>query len=71
MTWKDFAPDDPKGLRPFIEYQFNEMVKAGYFFVKDEKEANKIYDEVSDRCFQELKEYIESYQASSLKETKT
>lgn len=61
MTWRDYHPEDPDGLRAFIKYQFDEMVKAGYFFCKDEQEADKIYDEVSDRTMAELKEHLAQF----------
>ena len=30
MSWKQYAPDDPEGLRTFVEDYVNRMVKREY-----------------------------------------
>lgn len=60
MSWKDFAPSDPEGLKHFIKYQFNEMIKAGWLTANDEQ-ADIIYDEVCDRTMEELDNYIAEF----------
>ena len=64
-TWRDFAPDDPEGLRYWVKYDVEETIKAGYFTEADDEKAQKIHDEVQDRIMKELKEYIENYQSSA------
>jgi hypothetical protein len=58
MAWKQYAPDDPKGLRPFVEDLVNRMIKAGVLTIRDVEEAKKREDQVWDEMMKELKEHI-------------
>ena len=69
MTWRNFAPDDPKGLRPFVEDLVNRLIERRGFTVSSDEEAEKIFDEVHDEMMTELRTHIETWQDSNKKET--
>jgi len=57
--WKNYAPNDPNGLRPFVEYLVEETFTKP---LKNEVAGKpfETYDEAYARVMKELNEYIES-----------
>jgi hypothetical protein len=64
MSWKQYAPDDPQGLRPFVEDYVDRLIKSGAFFVLDEEEGKRREEQVWDEMMKELKDHIENWPAS-------
>ena len=63
-TWKDYAPTDPDGLRPFIEYLVEEtFVKP----LKNEVDGKpfETYEEAYDRVMKEVKTFLDNYHSSN------
>ena len=58
--WKNYAPNDPNGLRPFVEYLVEETFTKP---LKNEISGKpfETYEEAYDRVMKELKEHCESY----------
>ena len=73
MSWKQYAPDDPQGLRPFIEDYVDRLIKAGafgsvnlkggtaFFVLTDNEEGERIEQQVWDEMIKELKAHIENW----------
>ena len=67
--WRSYAPDDPAGLRPFVEYLVQETFTKP---LKNEVQGKpfETYEEAHDRVMKELKEYIESYNSKFKEDVK-
>ena len=69
-NWREYHPNDPNGLRPFVEYliqeTFTKPLKEEYLTGKTPAET---YEEAYDRVMKELKEYIESYKETKKRTT--
>ena len=63
MSWKQYAPDDPKGVRPFIEDYVDRLIKSGAFFVLDVEEGKRREEQVWNEMIKELKDHIENWPA--------
>ena len=69
MNWRDYHPNDPEGLRPFVDYliqeTFTKPLKQEYI---EGKKPSETYDEAYQRVIKELKEYCESFKTHKPKE---